>query len=110
MPFNMTLDLSFDPRTDMPIEDNSEALDMSKYDPLGLFPNYELRRSKFEWLANLGSNELRSDWLHYVGPLAADRFGVCNPLSGHAMALILPFCKPDRIKIISYLVESKFTP
>ncbi|RAK95857.1 terpenoid synthase [Aspergillus ibericus CBS 121593] len=64
---------------------------------------YPLRRHHFEDRANEGSSQCRADWETYIGP--TERWGCGNPWEGHFAAVVLPFCRPDRIAIISYIFE-----
>jgi hypothetical protein len=73
------------------------------YDTLGFCENYAVRRHKHEEDANKGSHEARTDWCKFIGPI--DKFGGCNPFSGHFVSLVLPMCKPERLDVISYILE-----
>ncbi|CAA9959388.1 geranylgeranyl pyrophosphate synthetase [Pyrenophora teres f. maculata] len=93
---------------------SSQALDdatsytvpLSNYDTLGLCKNYTLRRHKWEAEANAGSQEARSDWIKYIGPI--EDFGTCNPINGNHPAISLPFTKPERLSVIAYMMEYLF--
>lgn len=69
----------------------------------GFCKGYSLRRHKYENKANEGSLQCRSDWEKFIGPI--ERWGCCNPSDGHFGAVVLPFCKPERLPIISYIFE-----
>ncbi|KAL4938163.1 hypothetical protein BDV06DRAFT_215327 [Aspergillus oleicola] len=64
---------------------------------------YELRRHHHEDHANEGSLRCRTDWEQFIGPI--DRWGSCNPWEGHFGAVVLPFCKPERLAVICYIFE-----
>jgi hypothetical protein len=91
---------SLDDATSYPIK-------LSCYDTRGLCSGFQLRRHKFESEANAGSHEARLDWIKHVGPL--NQFGVCNPVNGHLVAMVLPLCKPERMRLLGYVYECKFT-
>jgi ophiobolin F synthase len=84
-------------------EDLSMALDMSNYPTQGLSQEYVLRRHKFESEADEGIYDARLDWIKYIGRL--DEFGSENPINGNYTALCLPLCRPERIQLVSYIVE-----
>lgn len=71
----------------------------------GFCEDYPLGRYKFEEEANKGSSQCRRDWTKYIGPI--ERWGSCNPWEGHFGAVVLPFCRPERLAIISYIFECK---
>lgn len=75
----------------------------SSPDIQGFCKGYSLRRHKFEDKANEGSLQCRADWEEFIGPI--ERWGCCNPWNGHFGAVVLPFCKPERLSIISYIFE-----
>ncbi|KAL4953372.1 isoprenoid synthase domain-containing protein [Aspergillus filifer] len=63
----------------------------------GFCSGYELRRHHHEHLANEGSLRCRTDWEQFIGPI--ERWGSCNPWEGHFGAVVLPFCKPERLAL-----------
>lgn len=71
----------------------------------GFCEDYPLGRYKFEEEANKGSSQCRRDWTKYIGLI--ERWGSCNPWEGHFGAVVLPFCRPERLAIISYIFECK---
>ncbi|KAK3399185.1 isoprenoid synthase domain-containing protein [Sordaria brevicollis] len=76
---------------------------------LGPVPNhagYTLRRHKAETLANAGCYEARQDWIQYIGPIK--EFGNCNPVNGNFTALVLPLTKPERLRLVAYILEYAF--
>ncbi|KAI2821706.1 hypothetical protein CBS133816_9483 [Aspergillus niger] len=87
-------------------DDYSDPVPRTCPDIQGFCENYALRRHKFEDWANAGSQQCRDDWEQYIGPI--ERWGCCNPWEGHFSAVVLPFCRPDRIAIISYCFEYAF--
>jgi hypothetical protein len=81
----------------------SDHIDISHYDTHGFCQGYSLRRHRYESLANAGSHEARKDWIHFIGPVA--EFGGCNPANGNFAALVLPGCKPERLRLVAYILE-----
>ncbi|RMZ70974.1 fusicoccadiene synthase [Pyrenophora seminiperda CCB06] len=84
----------------------SYLIPLSQYDTQGLCSNYTLRRHKYEAEANAGCHEARSDWIKYIGPI--EQFGGCNPLNGNFSAVVLPLCRPERLRLIAYVLEYAF--
>ena len=74
----------------------------------GLCCNYELRRHRYEHLADEGAQSCRDDWVKYIGPL--ERWGCCNPWEGNFGSVVLPFCKPERLALMSYIFECMYGP
>jgi ophiobolin F synthase len=92
--------------TNDPSDDaTSYDLDLANYNTHGLCSKYTLRRHKYEGEANAGCHEARLDWIKYVGP--ADHFGGCNPFNGNFSSLVLPLCKPERLRLVAYVLECK---
>jgi hypothetical protein len=89
-------------------EPTAETLDISQYATDGFCQDYPLKRHRHEALANAGSLEARRDWARYIGH--AGEFGGCNPLNGNFTALVLPLCRPDRIRLVAYILECTFLP
>jgi hypothetical protein len=87
-------------------ERTAETLEIAQYATHGFCPAYPLKRHRHEKLANAGCHEAREDWAKYIGP--AREFGGCNPLDGNFTALALPLCKPERLKLVAYLLECTF--
>ena len=81
----------------------SYPLDLSQYDTHGLCTKYSLRKHKYESEANAGCQEARQDWIQNVGPV--NQFGGCNPLNGNFTAVVLPLCKPERLRLLAYILE-----
>ncbi|OJJ72250.1 hypothetical protein ASPBRDRAFT_675371 [Aspergillus brasiliensis CBS 101740] len=92
--------------TSLSPDDTSDPVPRSSSDIQGFCHNYPLRRHKYEDQANKGSQQCRDDWEQYIGPI--ERWGCGNPWEGHFAAVVLPFCRPDRIAIISYCFEYAF--
>lgn len=88
-------------------DDTSDRVPRASRDLQGFCRDYPLRRHKFEDWANTGSQQCRNDWEQYIGPI--ERWGCCNPWEGHFSAVVLPFCRPDRIAIISYCFECEIS-
>ncbi|KAL2021599.1 hypothetical protein VTK56DRAFT_6952 [Thermocarpiscus australiensis] len=90
------------------IDDNatSDVIDISQYDTQGFCPGYTLRRHRYESLANAGCHEARQDWIQYIGPVS--EFGNCNPVNGNFTAVVLPLCKPERLRLVAYVIEYAF--
>lgn len=83
----------------------SNLVDLSQFDTEGFCRSYTLRRHVFEHLANAGCQEARVDWAKYIAPV--DKFGGCNPINGNFTALVLPFCRPERLHLVAYILECK---
>ena len=98
----MSVDLSFYPD----LEETSRPIDHFSYNNHGFSSGFKLRRHKYEHLADEGSRQCRSDWLRCVGPV--DKFGNCNPYSGHFGAVVIPLCKPERLRVVAYIFEYAF--
>lgn len=81
----------------------SYVVPLSNYGTDGLCRDYTLRRSKWEAEANAGSHEARMDWMKYIGPI--EEFGGCNPINGNFSAVALPLTRPDRLRLVAYLLE-----
>lgn len=93
-------------RTDQDSADEtSYIVSLSNYDTQSLCSNYTLRRHKFETEANAGCHEARKDWIKYIGPI--EQFGGCNPINGNFSAVVLPLAKPERLRLIAYVLECK---
>ena len=84
----------------------SRPLDLAQYETQGFCNGYPARRHNHEKEADNGLREARADWVRYIGPV--DTAGGCNPFSGHFASLTLPTCKPERLRIISYVFEYAF--
>ena len=84
----------------------SRPIDLTQYDTRGFCHGYPARIHNHEKEADDGSREARADWVRYIGPI--DIAGGCNPFSGHFAALTLPTCKPERLRLISYIMEYAF--
>ncbi|KAK4185022.1 isoprenoid synthase domain-containing protein [Podospora australis] len=97
MPHNETLS----PNPGSSDIDAAETLDLH-----GFCPKYPLARHKHEVLANAGCADARQDWIKHIGP--ASEFGGCNPVNGNFTALVLPLCKPERLRLVAYMLEYAF--
>ncbi|KAL4961087.1 bifunctional terpene synthase/polyprenyl synthetase family protein [Aspergillus stella-maris] len=84
----------------------SSIVERSTPNIAGFCSDYELRRHNHEHLANEGSLRCRTDWEQFIGPI--ERWGSCNPWEGHFGAVVLPFCKPERLAVICYIFEYAF--
>jgi hypothetical protein len=89
-------------------DQTSFTVDISQYDTEGFCANYRLRRHKFEQFANDGCHEARLDWSKYVQ--STDQFGGCNPVNGNFTAVVLPLCKPERLRLVAYILECRSVP
>jgi hypothetical protein len=88
-----------------PADETSYLVPLSHYDTHSLCSGYTLRRHKSESEANAGCHEARQDWIKYIGPI--EQFGGCNPLNGNFSAVVLPLAKPERLRLIAYVLECK---
>lgn len=86
-------------------DETSYVISLSVYDTQSLCSNYTLRRHKFEAEANAGCHEARHDWIKYIGSI--EQFGGCNPINGNFSAVVLPLAKPERLRLIAYVLECK---
>ncbi|KAK4171121.1 isoprenoid synthase domain-containing protein [Triangularia setosa] len=87
----------------------AETVYLSQYahtEAAGFCHGYPLARHGVESEANKGSHEARQDWIKYIGCGPVGEYGGCNPADGHFCALVLPMCKPERLRLVSYLLES----
>ncbi|KAK3306311.1 isoprenoid synthase domain-containing protein [Chaetomium strumarium] len=84
----------------------AEALDITQCATHGFCGDYPLARHRHEDLANAGCLEARRDWARYIG--RAGEFGSCNPVNGNFSALVLPLCQPQRLRLVSYILEYAF--
>jgi len=84
---------------------SSYLLDLANYDTQGLCYKYTLRKHKYESEANAGCYEARSDWIRYIRPV--EQFGSCNPVNGNFSSLVLPLCKPERLRLVACVLECK---
>ena len=92
--------------TNHPSDDaTSYDLDLADYDTHGLCSKYTLRRHKYESEANAGCYEARQDWSRYIGPV--EQFGGCNPVNGNFSSVVYPLCKPERLRLVAYVLECK---
>ncbi|KAI5376644.1 hypothetical protein J4E82_004590 [Alternaria postmessia] len=87
-------------------DETSYLVSLSHYDTSSLCSDYTLRRHKYEPEANAGCYEARQDWIIYVGPI--EEFGGCNPINGNFSAVVLPLTKPERLRMIAYVLEYAF--
>ncbi|KAF4231839.1 hypothetical protein CNMCM6457_005138 [Aspergillus fumigatiaffinis] len=87
-------------------DQTSYLVQRSSPDIEGFCKGYPLRRHKFEAESNKGALQCRGDWVEFIGPI--ERWGCCNPWEGNFAAVVLPFCKPERLAIISYILEYAF--
>jgi hypothetical protein len=96
---NITINMSTQASDDV----TSYLVPISQYNTYGLCSNYILRRHKCEVEANPGCREARLDWIKYIGPI--EQFGGCNPINGNFSAVVLPLSKPERLRLIAYVLE-----
>ncbi|GFF26184.1 fusicoccadiene synthase [Aspergillus lentulus] len=87
-------------------DQTSYLVQRSSPDIEGFCKEYPLRRHRFEDESNKGALQCRGDWVEFIGPI--ERWGCCNPWEGNFAAVVLPFCKPERLAIISYILEYAF--
>ncbi|KAL4746901.1 hypothetical protein BDW72DRAFT_206953 [Aspergillus terricola var. indicus] len=83
------------------VDATSYTVSRSASDMAGFCHGYELRRHRYEHKANEGSLRCRADWETFIGPI--ERWGSCNPWEGHFGAVVLPFCRPERLAVLCYL-------
>lgn len=79
-------------------------VDLKKYDDThGLSEGYPCRRHLYEAEGNLGASEARADWAKILGP--SSKFGNANPINGSFTALTFPLCRPERVRLVTYIIE-----
>lgn len=78
-------------------------VDSTWLDTDGLAANYPFSRHKLEHKSNAGCLQARLDWIKHVGPVS--EFGACNPINGNLIAVILPYCVPERLYAAAYVTE-----
>jgi hypothetical protein len=83
----------------------SYHVDLSQFDTHGFCKGYQLRRHRYEYMANIGCHQARSDWGDLISPTS--KFGGCNPVNGNFNAVVLPLCKPERLELVSYILECR---
>ncbi|KAK4198536.1 isoprenoid synthase domain-containing protein [Triangularia verruculosa] len=49
--------------------------------------------------AHTEAAEARQDWIKYIGSGPVGEYGGCNPADGYFCALVLPMCKPERLRL-----------
>lgn len=93
------------PRTSVLTNTDATSYAVPRYAPdmAGFCHGYELRRHRYEHKANEGSLRCRADWETFIGPI--ERWGSCNPWDGHFGAVVLPFCRPERLAVLCYIFE-----
>jgi hypothetical protein len=84
-------------------DDTSYLVEITHYDTNSLCSNYTLRRHKDESEANAGCQEARADWTKYIGPIK--QYGGYNPINGNFTAVVLPLSRPERVRLIAYVLE-----
>jgi hypothetical protein len=89
-------------------DQTSYLVQRSSPDIEGFCKGYPLRRHKLEDESNKGALRCRGDRVEFIGPI--ERWGCCNPWEGNFAAVVLPFCKPERLAIISYILECTAPP
>ncbi|KAK5124909.1 hypothetical protein LTR85_001099 [Meristemomyces frigidus] len=87
-------------------DDWSTTVYSGEIDTLGFCQGYQLRRHRDDAIANDGAHEARRDWMEHIGPI--EQFGSCNPYDGNFTSLVLPFTKPDRLRLAAYIHEYAF--
>ncbi|KAF3925762.1 Dimethylallyltranstransferase [Dactylellina cionopaga] len=90
------------------VDSTSTLLDIAAFNRQGFCEaeGYELRIHKFAGEAQAGTDELRSDWSSYVGPLK--EWGNDNAIDGNFIALSIPMCRPERLRLVAYAFEFGF--
>jgi hypothetical protein len=83
----------------------SSPVHVSLQQRLGFGVGYEPRRHNNEAGINRATHSARLDWQRYIGPI--DKFGGANPYHGNFVSLVLPFTLPDRVAVLTYLIECR---
>ncbi|KAK3377643.1 isoprenoid synthase domain-containing protein [Podospora didyma] len=84
----------------------SHLLDASAYDTDGLCGGLLIRVHKHAELATAGALRAQRDWKELIGPLTSNFCGSLAPISLTAVAA--PGCRPERLEIVSYVIELGF--
>lgn len=86
----------------------SNQIDPLSYDNQGLCDGIPLRVHRNSDTDEAGTIRLRSDWRKYVGPLPlASHGGNMGPIYNFT-SVAIPECRPDRLEIVSYIMELGF--
>ena len=85
----------------------SYQFDPSSYDSEGLCDGIPLRVYRNTDLEEMGNIRLHNDWRKYVGPLPITSGGTMGPIYNFT-SVTIPECRPDRLELVSYLVELAF--
>jgi hypothetical protein len=86
----------------------SHLIDPSSYDTQGLCDGIPLRCHRNADIEEVGTIRLRSDWQKYVGPLPLSTHGGNLGPVYSLTAVTIPECLPNRLEIVSYIMEFAF--
>nr|BCP56498.1 phomopsene synthase [Diaporthe amygdali] len=86
----------------------SYVIDPSSYDNQGLCNGIPLRVHRNADIEEYATISLRNDWRKHVGPLPLTSYGGNLGPKYNFTAVTLPECRPDRLEIVSYIMEFAF--
>ncbi|KAI1413293.1 geranylgeranyl pyrophosphate synthase [Hypoxylon sp. FL1857] len=86
----------------------SHLIDPSSYDTQGLCEGIPLRYHRNYDMEEIGIIRLREDWQKFVGPLPSSSSGGSLGPVYNFTAATAPECLPDRLEIVSYVMEFGF--
>ncbi|KAF7194703.1 Ophiobolin F synthase [Pseudocercospora fuligena] len=86
----------------------SYQLDPSSYDSQGLCNGIPLRVHRNSDLEEAGTIRLQTDWRRYVGHLPVQSYGSTMGPIYNFTSVAIPECRPDRIELVSYIMEFGF--
>lgn len=86
----------------------SHLIDRSSYDSHGLCDEIPLRCHRNSDIEEFAASRAQSDWCRHVGPIAPSNYaGTLGPTYSLS-SVVFPECLPDRLDIISYVMEFAF--
>lgn len=88
----------------------SHLIDPSSYDNQGLCNGIHLRCHRNSDLTDYGAIRLLDDWQRFVGPIpesVGSFAGLLGPVY-NCTAVAFPECLPERLEIISYIIQFVF--
>lgn len=86
----------------------SYLVDPSSYETHGLCDGIPLRVHRNTDLEEAAVIRLRNDWARLVGPLPIVSYGASMGPYFSFTSVVIPECRPDRLEIVSYVMEFGF--
>lgn len=87
---------------------HSYVIDPSSYDNQGLCNGIPLRVHRNADIEEYATIRLHNDWKEHVGQLPLTSYGGNLGPKYNFTAVTLPECRPDRLEIVSYIMEFAF--